>query len=175
MADPYLGEIKMFGGNFAPAGWAFCDGQILSIAQNTALFSLLGTTYGGNGVNTFALPDLRGRVPLHQGQGPGLSPILLGQVGGAETVTLTTSQIPSHSHLLTINNSNAGMTATATGNYINAKTESGESVASTGPNLTQLNPASVGNTGGSQPHENREPYLGISFIIALQGIYPSRN
>jgi microcystin-dependent protein len=170
MATPFIGQIKLFGGTFAPRGYAFCNGQIMSIASNTALFSLLGTTYGGNGTTTFALPDLRGRAPIHFGQGPGLSNYGLGQMGGEETHTLTTSEMPSHNHAL------VGKTGTPdqndpAGNTWSQAAANGYAAA---PDVN-MNAASVANTGGSQPHENRPPYLAVHFIIATQGIFPSRN
>lgn len=180
MTEPFIGSIVMFAGNFAPRGWALCNGQLLSISQNTALFSILGTTYGGNGQTTFALPDLRGRVPLQAGQGPGLSSYNLGQQGGNETVTLTTPQMPTHNHSVLANNADAN-TNTATGNALanSNGSFSGDSVTvnsytNASPN-TPLSPLSIGTAGGSQPHENRPPYLGINFIIATEGIYPSRD
>jgi len=173
--EGYIGEIRLFAGNFAPRSWAFCSGQLLAISTNTALFSILGTTYGGNGVNTFALPDLRSRVAIHQGQGPGLSNYVLGQQAGSETVTLTTAQIPAHNHTFTANGNTSNMSATTTGNYLNGKTESGETVVSTGSSLTTLNPASVGAAGGNQPHPNIPPYLCLNYIICVEGIFPSRN
>jgi len=167
VADPFIAEIKMFGGNFAPRGWALCNGQILSIAQNTALFSLLGTTYGGNGQTTFALPDLRGRVPLHPGQGPGLSPRSLGETAGTENVTLSTAQMPQHLHQLPASG-NEETTNQAVPNAVPAK----GGVYSTAPNTTMAPTAAA---GGSQPHENMPPYQAVNFIIALEGIFPSRN
>lgn len=169
MAEPFLAEIKMFAGNFAPRGWAFCNGQILSIAQNTALFSLLGTTYGGNGQTTFALPNLQSRSPVHAGQGPGLSSIDLGQVGGSEAVTLTQAQMPAHSHLASANQGAPSATRPA-GNV-----PAGSGSYATASDGSTMNPGFVQNTGGGQPHENRPPFLGINFIIALEGIFPSRN
>lgn len=168
MANPFIGEIRMVGFNFPPQGWAFCDGQLLGIAQNTALFSLLGTTYGGDGRTTFGLPDLRGRVPLHHGggSGPGLSPYSLGQNGGFETVTLTAAQMPSHSHSqpCSSDDPNAGSPVNnvpaAVANPVYANTANSAM-------------AVTGAVGGSQPHENRQPYLAINFCIALQGIFPS--
>lgn len=172
MSTPYLGEIRMFGGNFAPRGWAFCNGQLLSIAQNTALFSLLGTTYGGNGTTTFALPNLQGRVPIHWGTGQ--SSYVIGQQAGAENVTLLSSQMPIHSH-----------TANAVASGGNQASPSGNlpAVESTGTSLdysnsaanTTMNPAMIGNAGGGLPVSVVQPYLAVSFIIALQGIFPSRN
>lgn len=169
MSEPFLAEIRIFAGNFAPRGWAFCNGQILAIAQNTALFSLLGTTYGGNGQTTFALPDLRSRVPVHAGQGPGLSSVNLGEVSGTETVTLTVNEMPTHPH--TANASNGASSASRPGGGVPA---SGGAYAPS-PDGAVMNPAMIGNTGGSQPHNNRQPYLGLNFIIALEGIFPSRN
>lgn len=177
--DATLAVITMFGGDFAPRGWAFCWGQLLPINQNQALFSLLGTTYGGNGTTTFALPDLRGRTPLHAGQGPGLSPYSLGQRAGSETATLLLNNLPSHSHAGTFNfavSSNAATTdepggaVPANGSttaYLTGGTVSGQ--------LGGVSSTTIGNTGGSQPFALRQPYLGIHFIIALQGIFPSRN
>ena len=174
MATPILGEIRMFGGNFAPRGWAFCNGQILPITQNTALFSLLGTMYGGNGINTFALPDLRGRVPNHFGQGPGLSNYTQGQVGGTESVTLLQSQLPAHSH--SVNAVAAGGNQASPAGNLPAIESTGTSLnfSSSAANAT-MNPATIGNTGQGQPLPVIQPYLTINFIIALQGIFPSRN
>jgi microcystin-dependent protein len=172
-----LAEIRLFAGTFAPRGWAFCQGQVFSIAQNTALFSLLGTTYGGNGQTTFALPDLRGRAPVGTGQGPGLQDVSLGEVGGTATVTLTTTQLPSHNHSMQVNNNTASMTPTAAGNFLNSKTESGESVAaiSNVDSRVTLNPVTIGPAGGNQPFSIMQPYMGMNYIICLEGIYPSRN
>jgi microcystin-dependent protein len=174
MSDPFIAEIKMFGGNFAPRNYAMCNGQLLSIAQNTALFSLLGTTYGGNGQTTYALPDLRGRVPVHFGQGPGLSPMNLGEAGGQEAVTLLTTQIPAHTHALGCTDSTADSAAPA--NNIPAADAAGVTgeYSSSAPTAT-MHPATIQPAGGSQPHNNRQPYLGINFIIAIFGIFPSRN
>jgi len=173
--DPFLAEIRMFAGNFAPQGWFTCDGQTLPIAQYTALFSLLGTTYGGNGQTTFQLPDLRGRVPIHVGQGLGLSPYSLGEMAGVETVTLTPNQMPTHNHLIgcstngadsnTPNNSVLAAPADATRAPINIYTAAANAT---------MPPTTVSVAGGSQPHENHQPYLTLTFIIAWQGIYPSR-
>lgn len=172
MSEPYVGEIRMFSGNFAPRGWAFCDGQLLAVSQNDALFSLLGTIYGGDGRTTFGLPDMRGRIPLHQGSGPGLSNRRLGGKGGAENETITTNQMPSHSHNLNAN------TAEFTGSA-----PSGKVLANPLPG-TLFDPenqaasaasTSITNTGGSRSHTNLMPTLCINFIIALFGIYPSRN
>ena len=170
MANPYVGEIRLFAGNFAPAGWMFCDGSLLSIAQNTTLFQLIGTTYGGDGVQTFGLPDLRSRVPIHMGQGVGLSNYVLGQNGGSETVTLTASQIPAHTHVLNAN-SNHGTAVTPTNNVWAGSADFSQYAA--GPNGT-MSPGAVGLAGSSQPHDNMLPYLGINFIISLFGIFPSQ-
>jgi microcystin-dependent protein len=177
-----IAEIRMFAGNFAPRNWAFCNGQIMAISQNTALFSLLGTTYGGNGQTTFALPDFRGRVAVGTGQGPGLSNRSLGEVAGTETVTLLTTEIPAHSHTATINvNSGPGTLSNPSGNYLaggqDATANPIPTYAASSTPSTALNPASVtgGNTGGSQPHNNMPPYLGMNYIICLFGIFPSRN
>lgn len=167
--EPFIGQIMMFAGNFAPRGWAFCNGQLLSIAQNTALFSILGTTYGGDGKTTFALPDLRGRAPLHWGHGPGLSNRNLGESGGQETVTLTVDQMPAHGHLLTASNDAA--TARQPKDAVLAQSESYTQLR---PNVI-LSQSAITNAGDSQPHPNMQPFLGISFVIALQGIFPSRE
>ena len=172
MAQPYIGEIKMFGGNFAIQGYAFCNGQLVAISQNDALFSLIGTTYGGDGQNTFGLPDLRGRIPVHQGTGPGLSTRTLGQTGGSETVTLTTPQIASHNHSFVATSSN-GTTGSPQGNIVAAP-----SIGipyNTSPPENQLGNQSINNTGGSQSHNNVMPFQCVTYIIALYGIYPSPN
>jgi microcystin-dependent protein len=173
--DPFIGEIALVPYNFEPRGWAFCNGQILSIAQNTALFSLLGTTYGGNGQTTFALPDLRGRVPMHVGssQGPGLSLYNLGEQGGAEAVTLLATQMPVHNHLENVSSANG--TSDNPANGILGKNASGVPQYGAGPGNATMAAGAIANAGGSQPHENRQPYLGLNYIIALQGIFPSRN
>jgi microcystin-dependent protein len=174
MASPFLAEIKMFAGNFAPRGYAFCNGQILSIAQNTALFSLLGTTYGGNGQTTFALPNLQGRVPIHPGQGAGLSQYDLGQMGGVETVTLSQNEIPAHTHSLRVNGAAGTDGVPATNQVLAASTARDKLYSSSAPTTT-LSPQAIATVGGSQPHTNVQPYLAVNFIIALQGIFPSRN
>ena len=174
--DGTIAEIRMFAGNFAPRNWAFCSGQILSISQNTALFSLLGTTYGGNGQTTFALPNLQGRVPVGVGTGPGLATVNLGEVAGVATITLGVANLPPHSHSMQVNDNISGMTTTATGNYLNSKTESGESIAEAGLSaVATLNGATIGSAGGGQPFDNRQPYLGMNYIICMFGIFPSRN
>ncbi|MEW5848834.1 MAG: tail fiber protein [Myxococcota bacterium] len=170
MVEGYIGEIRLFAGNFAPQSWAFCMGQILPIAQNTALFSILGTTYGGNGQTTFALPDLRGRTAIGAGQGAGLSDYNLGQLGGAESVTLLTSELPAHTHQVSAS-SQAAAAAEPTNAFLAA---AGSNVYSNTPNTT-MNAAMVGVTGSSQPHNNMPPYLALNYIICMFGIYPSRN
>lgn len=172
MSEPFVGEIRMFAGNFAPRGWAFCDGQLLAVSQNDALFSLLGTIYGGDGRTTFGLPDMRGRIPLHAGLGPGLSERRLGSKAGAETVTLTVNEIPSHSHALTGTQGGAS-TIDPVGNapaqgladYLNPR----------GPSNLAMDSRSITITGGSRSHTNMMPFLCVHFIIALVGIYPSRH
>lgn len=171
--DPFVGEIRMFAGNFAPTGWAFCNGQLLPISQNTALFSLLGTNYGGDGRTTFGLPDLRDRSPMHQGAGPGLTPRNVGEAGGSSSVTLTTAQMPSHGHSV---QSAAAPDAGQPGPIsMLARTSDNSSVYHTATNLKTMSAASVQSNGSGWPHNNRQPYLGVSFIIALQGIYPPRS
>lgn len=178
--EPYLGQIQLFGFNFAPKGWASCEGQIMSIAQNTALFSLLGTQYGGNGQTTFALPDLRGRVAIGQGQGPGLKPYTIGELGGVESVTLTTQQIPAHNHIINVSNAE-GTSNTASNNYLATGTTVIERGTKVPANIYgtaaggTLNAAAVGMQGGNQAHPNIQPYLALYYCIALVGIYPSRN
>jgi len=177
--DPFIGEIRIFAGNFAPNGWALCQGQLLPISQYAALFSLLGTMYGGNGVQNFALPDLRGRVVMGVGQGPGLSNYMQGQMGGKETVTLTTPQMPAHSHSV---NATEIQTTTDPKGAVPAKpvaVSPGEKVPTiyggTPDGNTTMNAAMIGQTGGSQPVSVEQPYLVINYIIALQGIFPSRG
>ena len=169
MAQPYVGEIRMFAGNFAPAGWMFCEGQLLPISEQETLFNLIGTTYGGDGQSTFALPDLRGRVPMHFGNG-----FSLAETGGVETVTLTVSQIPAHTHALLASASPAtGSSPAAT---VPASTQAATITPyGTDAPLTTLLPSSVGTTGGSQPHNNFQPYLCVDFIISLFGIFPSQT
>jgi microcystin-dependent protein len=171
MSNPFLGEIQLFGGNFAPRGWALCSGQLLPISQNDALYSLVGTTYGGDGQVTFGLPDLRGRRPVSQGQGPNLSNYVLGQVGGVEAVTLSTPELPGHTHqVLAV----AG-TASASSPAANAWAAWPDNQYTTGSPSGQLAAASTAVAGGNQSHDNLSPYLVVNFIIALQGVYPSRN
>jgi microcystin-dependent protein len=171
MSSPFVAEIRMFAGNFAPTGWALCNGQILPISQNTALFSLLGTTYGGNGQSTFALPNLQDSVPMHPGQGQGLSLRDLGEQGGSESVTLLTSEIPLHTHTLRAS-SEIGEDRTVTDESIAQST--GGNLYAAPNNLTQMAPEALPPAGGSLPHNNMMPYLTLNFIIALQGIFPPR-
>jgi microcystin-dependent protein len=176
MSEPFVGEIKMFAGNFAPRGYAFCDGQLLAVSQNDALFSLYGTIYGGDGRTTFGLPDLRGRIPLHQGQGPGLSERKLGSKGGDEKVTLTLNQIPSHTHTAQASNNPAD--SAALNGKVLAKGVDASDKFYVAPVAGQQQPmvsGMVANAGGSQPHNNLMPTLCINFIVALFGIYPSRH
>lgn len=172
MSNPYLGEIRIFAGNFAPLGWAFCNGQLLSIAQNDALFALIGTTYGGDGQQTFALPNLQSRVPVHQGQGPGLSPRTIGQMAGEESVTLTVPQMPAHSHAAQAD-ANAGTLTSPAGN-VWAGANASQFAPPASANTT-LAPGALGNTGGSQPHDNMAPFLTVNFIISLVGIFPTQG
>lgn len=167
MADPYLGEIRMFGGNFAPQGWMFCAGQTLSISENDALFTLVGTTFGGDGVTTFGLPDLRGRIPIHQGGG-----IVAGEIGGTETVTLSPAQLPAHTHPLlasgsTANNPNPGNNVPGESSVI--------SMYQSGAASAAMAAGATSSVGGNQPHDNMQPFLCINFIISLAGIYPSQG
>jgi microcystin-dependent protein len=171
MSEPFVGEVRMFAGNFAPRGWAFCDGQLLAVSQNDALFSLLGTIYGGDGRTTFGLPDLRGRIPIHAGHGPGLSERRLGAKSGEEKVTLTVNQMPSHGH-----------TFTATTSPANDRNPVGKAPATAVSQVytdrltpVNLSSESISKVGGSRSHTNLQPYLCIHFIIALFGIYPSRH
>lgn len=166
--EPIIGEIKMFAGNFAPRSWALCNGQLLAVNSNTALFSIIGTTYGGDGRTTFGLPDLRGRVPIHFGDGPGVRPYKIGQKGGVESVTLNSNQMPSHHH---------GLVA---GSNVSQSSPSGGLIGSQGafssnsPGST-MGSSAVQNTGGGLPHTNLQPYLCINFIIAIHGVFPSRS
>lgn len=171
MAQPYVGEIRMFAGNFAPAGWMFCEGQILPISENDTLFQLIGTTYGGDGQETFALPDLQSRLPIHQGQGPGLSQnYILAEAAGAEEVTLTTNQIPVHNHALLVSGNVASQTNPG-GNLLAQSTQATVYINDV-PNVNMAANA-VAATGGSQPHSNLQPFLCVNFIISLFGIFPS--
>lgn len=174
MADPYVAEIRIFPFNFAPRGWAFCSGQLLPISQNTALFSLLGTTYGGDGQSTFALPNLQGSIPMHPGAGPGLSSRSLGETGGVETVTLQLSDIPAHTHSLNASQADGGDPNPV--NELFAAGLGGVTAYLQNPPgaPVSLHPKAVQPAGGSQPHNNMMPYLTLNFCIALQGIFPSR-
>ncbi len=174
MAEPFLGEIRLFAFNFAPVGWAFCSGQLLSISQNTALFALLGTFYGGNGVNTFALPDLQSRIAVGQGQGAGLSPYVIGQAGGSEGITLAESEMPSHTHLAS-GNQGGGNSLVPTECVWSADAAGGSAPYTNAAPNVNMSPNAINAAGGNQPHENRQPYLAISYCIALHGIFPSRN
>ena len=173
MAQPYIGEIRLFAGNFAIYGWSFCNGAAMSIGQNDALFSLLGTTYGGDGVNTFNLPDLQGRVPVHQGQGAGLSNYALGQKAGVENVTLTAGQLPTHSHVAMGSATGAGTSNPSNATWGNSGIVNESFGAGSSAN-SSMNAGSTSMTGSSQPHNNLLPYLVVSFIIALQGVYPTQ-
>ncbi len=171
MSSPFVGEIRIFGGNFAPQGWAFCNGQLMSISENDALFALIGTTYGGDGQTTFSLPDLQGRLPMHMGTGPGLSTRTIGEQGGVETVTLSVNQIPAHSH--------APQAVSASGNQSTPQNGVWAGVAASvytsNPPNTAFNATLGGISGGSQPHENLMPFLAVSFIISLFGIFPTQQ
>lgn len=168
MSDQFIGEIRAVGFSFAPTGWAFCDGQLLPINQNMALFAILGTTYGGDGVTNFALPDLRDRSPIHQGQGPGLTNRSLGASGGQATVTLTAAELPAHSHQVSA--ANAAGTSADPAERVWAATSC--PTYSTDPPDTTMSPSAISVTGGGSPHNNRQPFLGLNFIIALSGIFP---
>lgn len=170
MGSPFVGEIRMTGFTFAPSGWAFCDGSLMLISNNTVLFQLIGTTYGGDGVNTFALPDLRGRIPIHAGALSGGQNYILGEAGGVETVTLTTNQIPAHNHL--VQAGSYGNNDSPAGNFF-AASATVDQYAPAPPSVS-LNPGAIQATGGNQPHENRPPFLTINFIISLFGIFPSQ-
>ena len=167
MGSPYVGEIRIFAGNFAPSGWMFCDGSILSISENETLFNLIGTTYGGDGQTTFALPDLRSRVPMHQGSGH-----TIGEMGGTETVTLTSSQVPAHSHVPQASSAN-GDSSDPSGN-VWARSPASRQYAA-GPLDSPMAAGSLGQAGGGQPHDNMLPFLGVNFIISLFGIFPSQT
>jgi len=167
MASPFIGEIRMFGGNFAPAGWMFCEGQLLPISENETLFALIGTTYGGDGQSTFALPDLRGRIPVHQGNG-----FTLAETGGAEEITLTVSQTPAHSHAVR-GTANVATTNSPTNNMFAGSTGATVFPYGTDQPLTTLHPSTIAAVGGSQPHTNFQPYLCVDFIISLFGVFPS--
>lgn len=171
MSEPFIAEIRIFAGNFAPRGWAFCNGQLLPIAQNTALFSLVGTIYGGNGETDFGLPDLKGRAPMHHGTGAGLSRKRIGEKGGASDVTLAASQLPSHAHTL----QGSGQDATATDPSGNLPAVSREDTYTGATGTAPLLDGAIGSTGGGQSHNNMQPFLAMYFIIALVGTYPSES
>lgn len=173
MADPFVAEIRVFPFNFAPKGWAWCDGQLLPLSQNTALFSLLGTTYGGNGKSNFALPDLQGSVPFHPGQGPGLGLYDLGQIGGTETVTLLQTDMPAHTHALQVAGSDEAETNVAVGDAL-TRSKNGN-IYSTNNTLKPMAPDALAPAGGNQPHNNMMPYVTFYFCIALQGVFPPRS
>jgi microcystin-dependent protein len=173
MADPFVAEIRIFPFNFAPRGWAWCDGQLLPLSQNTALFSLLGTTYGGNGESNFALPDLQGRAPMHPGQGPGLSLHDLGETGGSDTVTLLESEMPAHAHAMRSNNSTADSGVPIDSSIARTTFNSYQSI--TNANLTNMAGQALAPAGADQPHNNLQPYLTFYFAIALQGVFPPRG
>jgi microcystin-dependent protein len=174
MSEPFIGEIRMFAGNFPPQGWAFCDGQLLPISGNESLFSLFGTTYGGNGQTTFGVPDLRGRIPLHRGQGPGVGGRLIGEKSGTETVALTSPQLASHTHNVF---ASTGPTSNAVGpeGAVTGDTGAAQIYAAPSSPPIAMDAGAVSNVGGGQPHENMAPYLAIRFIVALFGIFPSQS
>ncbi|ACA17875.1 Tail Collar domain protein [Methylobacterium sp. 4-46] len=178
MTEPFVGQIMLFAGNYAARGWAFCHGQLLPIAQYQALFAIIGTTYGGDGRVSFALPDLRGRVPVSAGQAPGLSNYVLGDKLGDEAVTLTQAQIPAHSHLVTVSDAQGTQVAAAGAFLANTSDANNRPLKTHNPAPAQsvvLNPGTIQSTGGSQPHENRQPTLVLNYLIALQGLFPARN
>jgi microcystin-dependent protein len=173
--DPFVAEIRIFPFNFAPKGWAWCDGQLLPLSQNTALFSLLGTTYGGNGKSNFALPDLQGRAPMHPGQGPGLSLHDLGETGGSETVSLLESEMPSHSHAFQGTTEDGTQGTLTTGITVATSVNGALYQSVTNANLVSMNANAIAPTGGDNPHNNMQPYLTFYFCIALQGVFPPRT
>jgi microcystin-dependent protein len=174
MSTPFVAEIRMFANNFAPTGWATCDGQLLPISQNTALFALLGTTYGGDGKSTFALPDLNGRAPLHAGQGPGLSYRELGEMSGVATLTLTEAEIPAHTHQLQATGVTANQLAPSPSSGFARNTQVNQAFSKTVAGMQPMRPEVLAPAGSSLPHNNRQPYLGLLFCIALQGVFPPR-
>jgi microcystin-dependent protein len=177
MADPFVAEIRIFAFQFAPKGWAFCDGQLLPLSQNTALFSLLGTTYGGDGKSTFALPNMQGNAPMHPGQGPGLSLHDLGETGGSETVSLLESEIPSHSHSMNVGTQDPADVAVPSPTRILGKSAGAFAYVpgSPTPALTAMNDSTIAPAGGSLPHNNMQPFLTLNFCIAMQGVFPPRT
>lgn len=174
MSDPFVAEIRIFGFNFAPRGWAFCNGQLIPLSQNTALFSLLGTTYGGNGQTTFALPDLQARAPMYWGQGPGLSLHDIGETAGSQSVSLLSSQLPIHSHNISVPTL-AEARADRANAYNNVPANPADATYAASGAATAMSPQSTTVAGSGQPHNNMQPYLTLNFCIALQGIYPPRN
>jgi microcystin-dependent protein len=174
MSSPFVAEIRIFGFNFAPKGWAFCNGQLLPISQNTALFSLLGTTYGGDGKSTFALPDLQGSAPMQQGQGPGLSLRVLGETGGEQTVTLLQTEMPSHAHTAQ-GFPNAGGQGPQNNTWSDANQRGISAYTPSSGQNVGMSPSALASAGGSLPHNNMMPYLALNFCIAMQGIYPPRT
>jgi microcystin-dependent protein len=174
MSSPYIGEIRLFGGNFAPVSWAFCNGQLMAISQNEALFTLVGTFYGGDGTNTFALPNLQGRMPVHQGTDTQGNNYVIGQLAGTESVTLTTQQIPQHTHLPAADGSAASAVSPTNAVWGTTPANNEKAYSSNAPTL-QMNSGALSTVGGSQPHENMSPYLAVSFIIALEGIFPTQG
>jgi microcystin-dependent protein len=175
MADPFVAEIRIFPFNFAPRGWAFCNGAVMPLSQNTALFSLLGTNYGGNGTTNFGLPNLQGSVPMHPGQGPGLSLRDLGETGGTETVTLLPTEIPAHIHALGAQNLPLGTTVTAEAKTFNRPASGNLYDSNPSAPLVAMSPLAIAPAGGGLPHNNMQPYLTLNFCIALQGVYPPRT
>ncbi|MCB1057053.1 MAG: phage tail protein [Acidobacteria bacterium] len=173
MSEPFIAEIRIFAGNFAPRGWAFCNGQLLPISQNTALFSLIGTTYGGDGRTTTALPNLEGRAPMHPGRGPGLTDRRLGQRGGVETVTLTEAEMPNHNHTVMVANEIGELRGPA--NHALARSSGATAYTASKTTLVPLAEQALPSAGGSQAHNNMQPFLTMNFIIALVGLYPSRS
>jgi microcystin-dependent protein len=170
MGTPYVGEIRMVGFNFAPAGWAFCNGQLMPISENDTLFTLIGTTYGGDGQETFALPNLQSRIPIHAGQGPGMPAYTLGEMAGTETITLTTGQIPSHNHAALATSNSGNQSTPQNGIWASP----GQGVYGTGTPSLAMKANLMANSGGNQPHENMMPYLTINFVISLYGVYPTQ-
>lgn len=172
--EAFIGTILMFAGNFAPRGWALCDGQLLSISQNSALFSILGTTYGGNGQTTFGLPDLRSRSPMHAGQGPGLSPRTLGEMSGTESVSLTVANMPAHNHLINVK-SDGGSSNTPANHFLAGDNDVTATPFVAGKTDSTMDPGALTSVGGSQPVATQSPFQVVNFIICLEGIYPARD
>jgi microcystin-dependent protein len=175
MSEPFIAEVRIFAGNFAPRGWAFCNGQLLPVSQNTALFSLIGTTYGGDGRSTMALPNLQGRFPMHPGRGPGLTARRLGERGGTETVTLTEAQVPQHNHRLRASIDDGDLQAPSPNRSLARSAGGFAYQTSSTSDLVTMASQALGSSGGSQPHNNLQPFLVLTFIIALVGLYPSRS